>query len=76
MSEQALQGEAELNPEAPPASRETVCEQTQTATLASVPKVPIPALTREACLVQIYPTGPGMGSRYNLKEVHPDLGPG
>jgi diguanylate cyclase (GGDEF)-like protein len=52
----------------PATSRETIHEQAQTATLVRVPELPAPLLKREACLVQIYPTGPGMGSRFNLKQ--------
>jgi two-component system, cell cycle response regulator len=52
----------------PVPSRETVHEQAQAATLITVPELPPPALKRDACLVQIYPTGPGMGCRYNLAQ--------
>ena len=58
----------------PTASRETVHEQAQTATLVTVPERPVAAVKREACLVQIYPTGPGMGSRFNLKDSTVILG--
>jgi diguanylate cyclase (GGDEF)-like protein len=49
------------------ASRDTQYEEAQTPTQITAP-LAAPALKREACLVQIYPTGQGMGSRYNLKE--------
>src|SRR5262249_41922009 len=37
-----------------------------TETLYSLPADPTPAQGREACLVHIYPTGPGMGRRYPM----------
>src|SRR5216683_650947 len=50
------------------ASRDTQYEEAQTPTQITVSELAVSALKREACLVQIYPTGQGMGSRYNLKE--------
>lgn len=38
-------------------------------TLVTVPKRPTSELHRAACLVQIYPTGVGMGSRYTLGDT-------
>ena len=35
-------------------------------TWVTMPERPISTTSREACLVHIYPTGPGMGSRYPL----------
>jgi diguanylate cyclase (GGDEF)-like protein len=52
----------------PAASRDTHHEQAQTPTHIALPAPPAQGLKREACLVQIYPTGPGMGSRYDLKD--------
>jgi two-component system cell cycle response regulator len=37
-------------------------------TLVSLPPKPASGTNRSACLVHIYPTGPGMGSRYALGE--------
>lgn len=37
-----------------------------TETWITVPKRPVSTTNRQACLVHIYPTGPGMGSRYML----------
>src|SRR5262249_37605184 len=38
-------------------------------TLCSGPSQPPPARRGEACLVQIYPTGPGMGKRYPMADA-------
>jgi diguanylate cyclase (GGDEF)-like protein len=37
-----------------------------TETWVTVPERPVSAISRDACLVHIYPTGPGMGLRYPL----------
>src|SRR5687768_10190794 len=39
-----------------------------TETWVTVPERPISITNRTACLVHIYPTGPGMGTRYSLGE--------
>src|SRR5919109_4094992 len=43
-------------------------------TLVAVPRPLISTTTRQACLVHIYPTGPGMGSRYMLSDTRLTLG--
>jgi diguanylate cyclase (GGDEF)-like protein len=40
-----------------------------TETWITAPRRPVSAITRQACLVHIYPTGPSMGSRYPLNET-------
>jgi two-component system cell cycle response regulator len=40
-----------------------------TETWITVPKRPVSTTNRQACLVHIYPTGPGMGSRYMLGDT-------
>jgi len=40
-----------------------------TETWITVPKRPVSSTNRQACLVHIYPTGPGMGSRYMLGDT-------
>jgi diguanylate cyclase (GGDEF)-like protein len=49
------------------------CEQDRfersTETLCSPPQQPATAERREACLVHIYPTGPGMGRRYPMGDA-------
>lgn len=49
-------------------------EEKITETLVSVPKRPTAPTNRAACLVHIYPTGPGMGSRYMLGDAPMFLG--
>lgn len=44
------------------------CADNQLQTLATPPKPVVPAAARPACLVQIYPTDTGMGSRHALKD--------
>lgn len=48
----------------------TVIMEKVTETWVTVPDRPLSAATRNACLVHIYPTGPGMGTRYTLGD-HP-----
>ena len=40
-----------------------------TETWVTAPERPVSTVSREACLVHIYPTGPGMGARYKLGET-------
>jgi diguanylate cyclase (GGDEF)-like protein len=47
-----------------------------TETLTTRPKLPLVGTTRNACLVHIYPTGPGMGARYTLGDGAITLGRG
>jgi diguanylate cyclase (GGDEF)-like protein len=47
-----------------------------TETWVTVPERPVSTINREACLVHIYPTGPGMGSRYALSDIPLVLGRG
>ncbi len=47
-----------------------------TETWVTVPERPVSTSNRNACLVHIYPTGPGMGSRYPLTDVPLVLGRG
>lgn len=49
-------------------------EEKITETLVTVPKRPAAPANRSACLVHIYPTGPGMGSRYMLGDAPMFLG--
>lgn len=44
------------------------------ATLSAVPRRPIPPKVGQACLVRIYPGGPGIGSRYVLSASSVVLG--
>ena len=37
-----------------------------TETWVTVPERPVSTISRDACIVHIYPTGPGMGARYPL----------
>src|SRR5437016_13196705 len=39
-----------------------------TETWVTSPERPVSMTNRNACLVHIYPTGPGMGSRYTLAD--------
>src|SRR6516162_4023066 len=43
-------------------------------TLVATPRPLISTTNRQACLVHIYPTGPGMGSRYMLADTRLTLG--
>src|SRR5437899_3150201 len=45
-----------------------------TETWITVPKRPVSTTNRQACLVHIYPTGPGMGSRCMLGDTAIVLG--
>jgi diguanylate cyclase (GGDEF)-like protein len=47
-----------------------------TETWVTVPERPVSAISRDACLVHIYPTGPGMGSRYSLSDLPLVIGRG
>jgi diguanylate cyclase (GGDEF)-like protein len=47
-----------------------------TETLTTRPKLPLVGASRNACLVHIYPTGPGMGTRYTLGDGPLTLGRG
>jgi two-component system, cell cycle response regulator len=47
-----------------------------TETWVTLPERPVSMSSRNACLVHIYPTGPGMGSRYTLADTPLVLGRG
>src|SRR6202521_1963809 len=47
-----------------------------TETWVTMPDRPVSTTSKDACLVHIYPTGPGMGSRYALSDVALVLGRG
>jgi diguanylate cyclase (GGDEF)-like protein len=47
-----------------------------TETWVTAPQRPVSAAGREACVVHIYPTGPGMGTRYPLRDTPVVLGRG
>src|SRR3954469_6443543 len=47
-----------------------------TETWVTAPERPVSMTNRNACLVHIYPTGPGMGTRYTLGETPIVLGRG
>jgi diguanylate cyclase (GGDEF)-like protein len=47
-----------------------------TETWVTVPERPVSMTNRNACLVHIYPTGPGMGSRYTLADTPLVIGRG
>ncbi|HEY7328954.1 MAG TPA: GGDEF domain-containing protein [Gemmataceae bacterium] len=47
-----------------------------TETWVTAPDRPIVSTRRDACVVHIYPTGPGMGTRYGLAETPVVLGRG
>ncbi len=47
-----------------------------TETWVTVPERPVSMTNRNACLVHIYPTGPGMGSRYTLTDAPIVIGRG
>src|SRR5947209_16117882 len=47
-----------------------------TETWVTLPERPVSMSSRNACLVHIYPTGPGMGSRYTLADDPVVLGRG
>jgi diguanylate cyclase (GGDEF)-like protein len=45
-------------------------------TWVTIPERPISITSRDACLVHIYPTGPGMGTRYSLTDTPVAIGRG
>ncbi len=47
-----------------------------TDTWVTAPERPISSIRRDACVVHIYPTGPGMGTRYPLSDAPVVLGRG
>src|SRR5437867_5356317 len=47
-----------------------------TETWVTLPERPVSMSSRNACLVHIYPTGPGMGARYTLADTPVVLGRG
>src|SRR6201997_868977 len=47
-----------------------------TETWVTAPERPVSITSRSACLVHIYPTGPGMGTRYPLGDVALVIGRG
>src|SRR5260370_8324444 len=47
-----------------------------TDTWVTAPERPISSARRDACVVHIYPTGPGMGTRYPLSDAPVVLGRG
>ena len=47
-----------------------------TETWVTAPERPISTTSRHACLVHIYPTGPGMGTRYELSDKSLVIGRG
>jgi two-component system cell cycle response regulator len=47
-----------------------------TDTWVTAPERPVSSIRRDACVVHIYPTGPGMGTRYPLNDVPVVLGRG
>jgi diguanylate cyclase (GGDEF)-like protein len=47
-----------------------------TETWVTAPERPVSMTSRNACLVHIYPTGPGMGARYTLGDAPTVLGRG
>ena len=47
-----------------------------TETWVTLPERPVSMTSRNACLVHIYPTGPGMGTRYTLAESPMVIGRG
>ena len=51
-------------------------DQISADTLVTLPERPVSTVSRAACLVHIYPTGPGMGSRYPLGEESMIIGRG
>jgi diguanylate cyclase (GGDEF)-like protein len=71
------------NESAEPTAGERVSERTAPETkemtvpretLVAIPRPLISTTNRQACLVHIYPTGPGMGSRYMLADTRLTLG--
>src|SRR5436305_10062516 len=52
------------------------CMDKVTETWVTIPERPVSMTNRSACLVHIYPTGPGMGSRHTLAENPVVLGRG
>jgi len=72
-----------MNESADPLAREkvTTAEAPETQemtvpreTLVATPRPLVSTTNRQACLVHIYPTGPGMGSRYMLSDTRLTLG--
>ncbi len=55
---------------------EEVLEQRITETWVTAPERPVSVTNRHACLVHIYPTGSGMGARYQLAETPVVIGRG
>ena len=51
-------------------------QEKATETWATSPNRGVSSIRREACVVHIYPTGPGMGTRYELNEEPVVLGRG
>jgi diguanylate cyclase (GGDEF)-like protein len=51
-------------------------ESKTTETWVTAPERPVSVTNRNACLVHIYPTGPGMGQRYTLKDESVVIGRG
>src|SRR5215470_18074382 len=47
-----------------------------TETWVTAPERPVSITNRNACLIHIYPTGPGMGTRYSLGDVPLVIGRG
>ncbi len=47
-----------------------------TDTWVTVPERPVSSISRDACLVHIYPTGQGMGTRYSLTDTPLVIGRG
>src|SRR5207302_139579 len=56
------------------AAPETKAMTVPRETLVAIPRPLISTTNRQACLVHIYPTGPGMGSRYMLADTRLTLG--
>jgi len=68
-----------VDPAVPERARPAASPETQEITvprdtLVAVPAPPISTTNRQACLVHIYPTGPGMGTRYTLADSRLVLG--
>src|SRR6266851_4508838 len=69
-SAKPLVGDKVTPTEAPETKEMTVPRET----LVAIPRPLISTTNRQACLVHIYPTGPGMGSRYMLADTRLTLG--
>src|SRR5438128_8267366 len=68
-----------IDPAVPDRARAVASPETQEIavpreTLLAVPTPPVSVTNRQACLVHIYPTGPGMGTRYTLADSRVVLG--